>query len=54
VRSPRPTQSIPSGGPTPAPAHLVEVIDELRAWARARQLADALLTVLAVAPYALP
>ncbi|HEY6790512.1 MAG TPA: hypothetical protein VI365_24720 [Trebonia sp.] len=35
-------------------SHLVEVIEELRAWARARQLADGLLTVLAIDPYALP
>jgi hypothetical protein len=34
--------------------HLVEVIEGLRAWARARQLTDGWVTALAIDPYALP
>jgi hypothetical protein len=35
-------------------SHLVEIVQTLRGWARASQLAGGMLTVLAIDPYALP
>jgi hypothetical protein len=35
-------------------SHLVEIVQALRGWARAGQLAGGMLTVLAIDPYALP
>jgi hypothetical protein len=35
-------------------SHLVDIVQALRGWARASQLAGGMMTVLAVDPYALP